>query len=109
MALNPLRGALGPIGVRAADLRFTHVEAAEFLNRGMGLNLSAQNVAALETRTELLQGEMPQALTTYLAELETPLLVLGSSHLESAASLLTAIRAQDAQVPVLVVYRESGS
>jgi LuxR family maltose regulon positive regulatory protein len=38
--------------LRAADLRFTPAEAAEFLNRVMGLNLSAENIAALETRTE---------------------------------------------------------
>src|SRR5438132_9742911 len=38
--------------VRAVDLRFTPSEAAEFLNQGMGLNLSAQDIAALETRTE---------------------------------------------------------
>lgn len=38
--------------LRAADLRFTPGEAAEFLNRVMGLNLSAEDIAALETRTE---------------------------------------------------------
>ena len=38
--------------LRAADLRFTPDEAAEFLNRVMGLNLTAENIAALETRTE---------------------------------------------------------
>jgi LuxR family maltose regulon positive regulatory protein len=38
--------------LRAADLRFTHAEAAEFLNQVMGLNLSAEDIAALETRTE---------------------------------------------------------
>jgi LuxR family transcriptional regulator, maltose regulon positive regulatory protein len=38
--------------LRAADLRFTPAEAAEFLNRGMGLNLSEEDIAALETRTE---------------------------------------------------------
>jgi ATP/maltotriose-dependent transcriptional regulator MalT len=38
--------------LRAADLRFTHAEAADFLNRVMGLNLSAQDIAALERRTE---------------------------------------------------------
>ena len=38
--------------LRAADLRFTASEAAEFLNQVMGLNLSAANIAALETRTE---------------------------------------------------------
>jgi len=38
--------------LRAADLRFTPVEAAEFLNQVTGLDLSAENIAALETRTE---------------------------------------------------------
>jgi LuxR family transcriptional regulator, maltose regulon positive regulatory protein len=38
--------------LRAADLRFTPLEAAEFLNRVMGLALSAENIGALETRTE---------------------------------------------------------
>ena len=38
--------------LRAADLRFTPAEAAEFLNRVMGLNLSAEDIGALENRTE---------------------------------------------------------
>lgn len=38
--------------LRGADLRFTTSEAAEFLNTRVGLNLSAEDVAALETRTE---------------------------------------------------------
>ena len=38
--------------LRVADLRFTSSEAADFLNRVMGLKLSAQDLAALETRTE---------------------------------------------------------
>ncbi len=38
--------------VRVADLRFTLPEAAGFLNQVMGLNLSEEDVAALETRTE---------------------------------------------------------
>ncbi|MBV7336681.1 helix-turn-helix transcriptional regulator [Chloroflexi bacterium TSY] len=38
--------------LRATDLRFTPAEAAEFLNQMMGLNLSQDEVAALETRTE---------------------------------------------------------
>ena len=45
-----VRGQLTEL--RAADLRFTPVEAAEFLNQLMGLNLSHADVAALETRTE---------------------------------------------------------
>jgi LuxR family maltose regulon positive regulatory protein len=38
--------------VRASDLRFTSSEAAEFLNQAMGLDLSAEDIAALESRTE---------------------------------------------------------
>jgi LuxR family maltose regulon positive regulatory protein len=38
--------------LRATDLRFTPSEAAEFLNQVMGLNLSAEDIAALEARTE---------------------------------------------------------
>ena len=44
------RGQLSEL--RAADLRFAPSEAAEFLKRVMGLDLSAQDIAALETRTE---------------------------------------------------------
>jgi LuxR family maltose regulon positive regulatory protein len=50
LALLRARGQLTEL--RAADLRFTPAEAAEFLNRVMGLNLSDGDVAALETRTE---------------------------------------------------------
>jgi LuxR family maltose regulon positive regulatory protein len=38
--------------LRASDLRFTPSEAADFLNLMMGLELSEQNVNALEARTE---------------------------------------------------------
>ncbi|WP_036656293.1 LuxR C-terminal-related transcriptional regulator [Paenibacillus wynnii] len=38
--------------LRVADLRFTSLEAAEFLNQVMGLNLSLDNITSLETRTE---------------------------------------------------------
>ncbi|MCD4754087.1 MAG: LuxR C-terminal-related transcriptional regulator [Anaerolineaceae bacterium] len=38
--------------LRAADLRFTTDEAAQFLNHVMGLTLSEQDVSALEERTE---------------------------------------------------------
>lgn len=40
------------VELRAADLRFTRTEAADFINRVMGLDLSAGDIAALETRTE---------------------------------------------------------
>lgn len=38
--------------LRVLDLRFTPAEAAEFLNQVMGLNLSAGDIAGLESRTE---------------------------------------------------------
>ena len=44
------RGELAEI--RAAELRFTADEAAAYLNETMGLQLTAQDVAALEGRTE---------------------------------------------------------
>ncbi len=45
-----VRGQLTEL--RAADLRFTPAEAADFLNQVMGLNLSAEDIAALDKRTE---------------------------------------------------------
>ena len=38
--------------LRVADLRFTPIEAAEFLSQVMGLSLSPEDIAALEARTE---------------------------------------------------------
>ena len=38
--------------LRIADLRFTPSEAAEFFNQSMGLNLSVEDISALEARTE---------------------------------------------------------
>jgi ATP/maltotriose-dependent transcriptional regulator MalT len=45
-----VRGQLTEL--RVSDLRFTPSEAAEFLNQRMSLNLSAEDIAALEVRTE---------------------------------------------------------
>jgi LuxR family transcriptional regulator, maltose regulon positive regulatory protein len=52
LPLSRLRARGQLTELRAADLRFTPAEAAEFLNQIMGLNLSAEDIAALETRTE---------------------------------------------------------
>ena len=52
LPLARLRARAQLTELRAADLRFTAAEAAEFLNQMMGLNLSTEDVAALETRTE---------------------------------------------------------
>ncbi len=45
-----VRGQLTEL--RATDLRFTPTEAADFLNEVMGLDLSVEDVTALEERTE---------------------------------------------------------
>jgi len=52
LPLARLRARCRLTELRAADLRFTASEAAEFLNPVMGLKLSAEDIAALETRTE---------------------------------------------------------
>jgi LuxR family maltose regulon positive regulatory protein len=52
LALAGLRARGQLTELRAADLRFTSSEAAEFLNQAMDLDLSAEDIAALETRTE---------------------------------------------------------
>ncbi len=52
------------IELRAADLRFTEAEAAQFLNEVMGLKLDSGSVSALETRTEgWIAGLQMAALT----------------------------------------------
>jgi LuxR family maltose regulon positive regulatory protein len=52
LPLGRLRGRGELTEIRAADLRFTPDEAAAYLNEGMGLDLAASDVAALESRTE---------------------------------------------------------
>ena len=52
LMLSRLRARGQLTEIRATDLRFTTAEAADFLNRVMGLDLSPENIAALETRTE---------------------------------------------------------
>jgi len=52
LALAQLRARNELLELRAADLRFTTSEAAEFLNRVMGLHLTAPEIEQLETRTE---------------------------------------------------------
>ena len=52
LPLSRLRARGQMTELRVADLRFTADEAAGFLNQGMGLSLSVENVTALERRTE---------------------------------------------------------
>ncbi len=52
LPLSRLRARGQLTELRAADLRFTPDEAAEFLSQVMGLDLSTDEIAALEARTE---------------------------------------------------------
>ncbi len=52
LPLSRLRAGGQMTEIRAADLRFTLDEITTFLDKVMGLTLSAENVVALETRTE---------------------------------------------------------
>jgi LuxR family maltose regulon positive regulatory protein len=52
LGLARLRARGQLVELRQSDLRFTTEEAAAFLDQVMGLSLSAQDVAALERRTE---------------------------------------------------------
>jgi len=52
LPLSRLRSRGDLVEVRSGDLRFSVAEVAEFLRQVMGLDLSDQNVAALEARTE---------------------------------------------------------
>jgi LuxR family maltose regulon positive regulatory protein len=52
LPLSRLRARGQMTEIRARDLRFTVGEAALFLNEAMGLDLSEEDVAALEARTE---------------------------------------------------------
>lgn len=52
LPLARLRARAHLTELRAADLRFTEKEAADFLNNLMGLQLSPEMITTLETRTE---------------------------------------------------------
>lgn len=52
LPLHRLRARGQLTELRAAELQFTASEAADFLNRGMGLDLTPQEIETLEKRTE---------------------------------------------------------
>ena len=72
LALARRRARRQMIEIRASDLRFDEAEAAAFLNAAMGLTLTPEQIASLESRTEgwivglqmaalSMQGQDPQA------------------------------------------------
>lgn len=64
--------------IRAADLRFSVAETAVFLNKKMGLSLTATDVAALEARTE-----------GWVAALQMAALSLNGRHAQTHHSFIT--------------------
>ncbi len=58
--------------LRQSDLRFTTGEAAVFLNQVMGLDLSPEHVAGLESRTEGWIAGLQMASLAILAHVSTP-------------------------------------
>jgi ATP/maltotriose-dependent transcriptional regulator MalT len=78
LPLSRLRVRRQMLDIRAADLRFAPEEAAAFLQEIMGLELSAEDIAILEARTEgwiaglqlaalSLQGRNPAGIATFLS------------------------------------------
>lgn len=69
--------------IRASDLRFTLSESAGFLNQMMGLELSEENIAALETRTEGWIAGLQLAALSMRGQKDTPSFIksfTGSHH-----------------------------
>ncbi|UCC88402.1 MAG: AAA family ATPase [Anaerolineales bacterium] len=79
--------------VRARDLRFSFEEALEFLNRTMGLNLSAQEVTALEERTEGWAAGLQLAALSMQGRSDIPAFVKAftGSHLYVAEYLVEEV------------------
>ncbi|MEJ2710774.1 MAG: LuxR C-terminal-related transcriptional regulator, partial [Anaerolineales bacterium] len=61
--------------LRAADLRFTLAEVAKFLNQVMDLDLSTENIAALERRTEGWIAGLQLAAISLLGKEDTTQLI----------------------------------
>ena len=61
--------------LRAADLRFTAAEAAEFLNQVMDLNLSMEDITVLDTRTEGWIAGLQLAAITLQGQTDTSKLI----------------------------------
>ena len=85
LPLSRLRAGGQIIELRAADLRFTSEEAAAFLTDAMGMNLSAEDIAALDARTE-----------GWIAGLQ--LAALSMQRREDIAGLITALTGDDRYV-----------
>jgi sulfate transport system ATP-binding protein len=82
-------------------------QRAQSLRALLDARSEARAAHALETRTELVPGEGPQAVAEFLAGLAAPLLVLGAADTGAARSALATLHARLPAMPVMVVYREA--
>jgi LuxR family maltose regulon positive regulatory protein len=91
--LGRFRASNQLIEIRAQDLRFSIEEAAEFLNRTMGLNLSLEDISALEERTEGWAAGLQLAALSLQGRSDTPAFVKAftGSHLYVAEYLLEEV------------------
>jgi LuxR family maltose regulon positive regulatory protein len=88
LPLSRLRAGGQMTEIRADDLRFTLDEVATFLDKAMGLDLSAEHVTALETRTE-----------GWIAGLQLAALALqGRSPLQNRAEFIRVFSGDDRYV-----------
>jgi LuxR family maltose regulon positive regulatory protein len=75
LPLSRLRARGQLTELRAADLRFTLAEVAKFLNQVMDLDLSTENIAALERRTEGWIAGLQLAAISLLGKEDTTQLI----------------------------------
>ena len=81
-------------------------QRAQALRALLDARSEARAAHALETRTELVPGDAPQAVAEFLAGLAAPLLVLGTANTSTAQPVLAQLQARLPAMPVMVVYRE---
>jgi LuxR family transcriptional regulator, maltose regulon positive regulatory protein len=93
--------------LRVADLRFTPGETAEFLNQVMELNLSAENIAALESRTEgWVAGLQLAALSMRGAKADAPFIETFTGNHHFVLDYLTeeVLQRQPASVQTFLLH-----
>jgi LuxR family maltose regulon positive regulatory protein len=105
--LARLRGGGQLIELRQADLRFTLDEVADFLNRIMGLELSADEVATLASRTEGWAAGLQMASIAMQSRLSTP----GRERSDDVATFIQAFTGSERYILDYlleeVLYRQS--
>jgi LuxR family maltose regulon positive regulatory protein len=107
LPLARLRARAQLTEVRASDLRFTPSEAAAFLNQAMGLTLSAEDIAALERRTEgWIAGLQLAALSLQGQEDASHLIAsfTGSHHFVLDYLMEEVLGQQDARVQTFLLH-----